>query len=170
MKKIIIILALLLFPVVAFAQTFSVSSKTYGHTNSVVVICEWEADGLGAVSFDIDNTTETEDSGPIDLTVALLGKYCGEAFTVPAIAPDAPTADYDITVMDGYILSIFGTALADRSATATESTAPQFVTPDGNIYGGRILRSAAGADFETYSITITNAGAGGKGIFGLVFR
>ena len=170
MKKAIITVALLLFPFFASAQSVEISAREYQRTNSVVVTCAWVADAAGDVSFDIDETIDTVVSeNGIGLASRILGTYCGEAVTIPDPVT-APTADYDIAVVDGDGLSIFGTALDDRSATLAESTAPQFVTPEGNIYGGRIVRSTSGASFQTYSITISGAGDGGKGVLRLVFR
>jgi len=172
MKK-VIVLAFLLFPVFAGfagAQSVEISALTYGRTNSIVVTCAWEADGAGDITFDIDETVNVDPSEDgLDLTAALLGKFIGEAVTIPDTGT-APTADYDITVQDGDALSYFGTALIDRSATLIESTIPQFQTPDGNAYGGRVLRSTEGAAFKTLTITITGAGAGGKGVLRLVLR
>ena len=167
MKRILFtsVLIFLAFAMPIFAQTATVTAIIYEENqNSLIVTCAWVADGAGAVSFDIDANVDG-----LDLTRKLLGRTCVEAVTIPdQITP--PAANYDVTVLDGDVLSIFGAALLDRSATLTESTVPVFVTPVGNVYGGRVVRSTVGAAFRTYSITITNAGAGGAGTLRLIFK
>jgi len=52
----------------------------------------------------------------------ILGKSCYFVITNPGTT--APTAAYDITIADANGLSVFGTQLDNRSATATEQIAP----------------------------------------------
>src|SRR3990167_2210780 len=60
------------------------------------------------------------------VTDQLLGKYIVLAVTKPGTVQ--PTANYDITILDAYSNDMFGTGLANRSATAAESVGPATVS------------------------------------------
>jgi hypothetical protein len=157
MKKFILtILSLLIFASIAGAQSATVTATTYGTTNTILVRCEWTADAGGAVSFTLDETTEGA-----DLLSVLRGRFCGIAVTAPGTV--APTADYDITIEYAITASIdysiFGTGLADRSATVAQSAPPLIAT----YAGGFPITS-------TWTVSITAAGNGGQGVIDLIFR
>lgn len=52
--------------------------------------------------------------------------YAGQAITDPGST--APTASYDITIVDEYGIDIYGGALADRSASSGERTYPKLTS------------------------------------------
>lgn len=103
------------------------------------------------------STTSTDDISFLTQTVTdvIKGRYLMKAQTVPS-ATVAPTADYDIVVNDANGEDYFEGALADRSATATES-----VFPSCNSVNAVVPIPSA------LSIAVTNAGnaKAGKAIF-----
>lgn len=72
---------------------------------------------------------------PIPISGLIQGRYIIQVITVPGSAGAAPTALYDITLVDPNGIDIMGGTLADRSATVTEVARP---LPDPTKYSGLI--------------------------------
>jgi len=139
----------LLFASIASAQTgtatFNAVEDTY--TRIIVVTIEWTADGSGDVSANFD----------ADIIEELYTRHCYFVETWPGST--APTALYDIVIADEQGQDIFGGQLANRSATVAEIAAPK-INP---VYGGRTCTN-------TWTLSISNAGAAGQGEIELLFR
>lgn len=91
----------------------------------IKVLIEWLAD---------DNDGSVPDTVCNDINTH--GRYCILGVTDPGTT--APTASYDITIVDEHGCDIFGGELNDRSASASEQTTPLI----GSSYEGRIITGA----------------------------
>jgi hypothetical protein len=155
MRKLIISLILAaIFSVPAWCQTTVVTALAQGSTTTVSIA--WIADGSGDVSVAIDATTTG-----LDLTKPLYGMICVNAETVPGVP--APTDLYDIAITDVWGWDVFGGELVNRSATLAQVRSPAIGAGTGFVYGGCPIRN-------TWTVTISNAGAGGAGLLEIVFR
>jgi len=154
MKKIFTIVATLLFCQSALCQTTDVTALAQIDTTTVSIA--WVADGAGDVSVTIDETTTG-----LDLKKALYGLTCANVETVPGVP--APADLYDVEITDIHGWDVFGGELADRSATLVQVRSPAIGAGTGLVYGGFPIRN-------TWTVTISNAGAGGSGLLEIVFR
>lgn len=113
----------------AVTVTFSKIDVPYLNENGIVkVLIEWLADDTnGSVPDTAFDSTDLVD---------ILGRYCILGVTDPGTT--APTASYDITIVDEHGCDIFGAELNDRSASASEQTTPLI----GSSYEGRVITGA----------------------------
>lgn len=95
--------------------TFSKIDTPYASTHGVVkVLIEWTADsGDGSVPETAFDATDT---------IGITGRYCSLGVTDPGTT--APTANYDIEILDEYGCDIFGGNFNNRSASDSEQTLP----------------------------------------------
>jgi len=153
MKKIIIsIIAVIILAVSTMADA----------AGTVVITGHWVAMDQSMYEVTIAWTGDASDGSIPDTAFSsvimrdIRGLYAGCAETVPGST--SPTSLYDITIVDEYGLDIFGGALGDRSATATEQTYPKIVS--SGIYGNRPINSVLTFKLENNSV----ASATGKAI------
>ena len=104
---------------------FSKIDTPYAGTHGLVkVLITWLADsGTAAVTETAFDATDTVD---------ILGRYCILGLTDPGTT--APTANYDIEILDEYGIDIFGGALTNRDAANSEQVVPKI----NSVYGGRL--------------------------------
>ena len=133
-----ILLFLVIFPLKAMAVG-SWATATYedgGPSNTRRIILSWTADAAAATVPDYSFTAT-------DLA------FCGE-YNLYMVVTDpgatAPTADYDITILDQYACDILGGSGADRDTATSEQTVPTI----GSAYGGRTLDGGA------VTVTVSN--------------
>lgn len=119
---------------------FLMSSVCYG-AGSVVVTAETMPNNTDIRTIKFAFTADAADGSFPDTALTadqlayVLGFHFYQALTDPGIT--APTANYDIAVIDEYNGDMAGGELADRSATATERVAPLV----GSAYGGATVIS-----------------------------
>jgi len=95
--------------------TFTKIEKPYDVNGIIKLEIAWACDS-GA------STITTATMTTADYIKYLKGRYCVLGVTDPGST--APTAAYDIEILDEYSCDIFGGTLHDRSATATEQAFP----------------------------------------------
>lgn len=107
----------------AVTITQSKTEVPYRDEHGIIkVLIEWLAD---------DTDGSVPDTVCNDINIH--GRYCILGVTDPGTT--APSADYDITIVDEYGCDIFGGKLADRSATLSEQEMPLI----GTAYDGRVV-------------------------------
>jgi hypothetical protein len=95
--------------------TFGKINTPYAGTHGLVKVeIDWVAD-------DTNGSVPETDFDATD-TIDILGRYCSLGVTDPGTT--APTADYDIEILDEYGCDIFGGNMTNRSATVSEQTLP----------------------------------------------
>jgi hypothetical protein len=115
---------------------------------SAVTITEQNAAALSVKSIKFDWTAHTD--GAVT-AVETTGSYTGKVvvFTTDPDAGVAPTASYDITIIDNQGLSVIGTSGTDRHTSNVE----------------QVLSASLGAVVQSpLTFSVANAGSGGKGV------
>ena len=143
-------------PAMATAQgTIEFSEFKIQSTGTIIFIIDWTADGAGEATANF-----SQEPGLVELyTGFLIGRSCYYATTYPGVP--APTALYDVLIADENGLDIFGGQLIDRSAIIAEDATPEIGPVP--VYGPITC-------VGDWSVTITNAGAGGQGSIKVLFR
>ena len=117
-----------------------ITEETYGSVK--LIKYEWTAGTGGTVLADC--TSESF--------------YCGQLLsvvTVPGTAGDAPTDDYDVTLLDKYDVDLMADAGADRATGTTET----------------ILSGSLGAVVNSQiELNVANAGSAGTGVVYVTVR
>jgi hypothetical protein len=107
-----------------------IAPKYYAHGNILSLSIVWDCGAAAHADFDEDFDTDAMD--------AIKCWKCVSAVTIPGnhakCAGTAPTANYDIEILDEYDVDIFGGLLNDRSATESEQQVPKI----GDGLGARV--------------------------------
>lgn len=162
----LLVLILVMFlPAMAAAQgTVEFSEFKVQSTGTIVFIIDWTADGTGTGTA---TANFSQKKGLVErYTGFLIGQSCYYVTTTPGSALDIPprnppSAGYDVVISDENGLDIFGGQLIDRSAIIAENAAPEIGSVP--VYGPITC-------VGDWSVTITNAGAGGQGTVKVLFR
>lgn len=131
-----------LFAIIIAAVILSITSLASA-AGTVTITGQWVAMDQSMYEVTITWTGDASDGSVPDTAFGsgvmrdIRGLYAGCAETDPGST--SPTALYDITIVDEYALDIYGGALGNRSATATEQTYPKIVS--SGIYGTRPISS-----------------------------